>query len=127
MTFDPTKPVQTRSGQSARIVNTPFDGKYGQTLLAVVGRGEYEECLSYFKSGARHSHKENEDDLINVLVKRSGYVGVAYTVGDNANHAHVGSLVKLPEEALAEVKTNISRWAVRDWKFTVVPVEWTEE
>jgi len=66
--FDPTKPVQTRSGQKARIICTDCKSPEGFPIIALVddGRG-CEDPKSYTDDGAYYS-KEKEEllDLVNV-------------------------------------------------------------
>lgn len=64
MTFDPTKPVQTRDGREARIICTDAKGDY--PIIALVGP---DEILRFYDSGGK-SYYYSENDLINIPEKR---------------------------------------------------------
>lgn len=64
MTFDPTKPVQTRNGRAARIICTDVKGEW--PIIALVTDGQRETVLSYKKSGSAYDDKrEDRSDLVN--------------------------------------------------------------
>lgn len=71
MTFDPTKPVQTRDGRPARILCT--DRKCTEfPIVAVYSDSDGTECVACYKasggwSGSGHPHSR---DLVNVPEKR---------------------------------------------------------
>jgi len=65
MTFDPTKPVQTRDGRKARIICT--DKKSISTIVALVEDENGEEgIISYLGSGTVFINGESPVDLINI-------------------------------------------------------------
>ena len=68
MTFDPTKPVRTRSGREARIVCT--DVKGNQNILALILDHDGEESAEYFDSDGKYfGGTESVYDLINIPVE----------------------------------------------------------
>lgn len=78
MTFDPTKPVQTRGGLKARIICTDRVSSGDLwPILALIGWNKTEEVVqSYRKDGTSGSSKEADYDLINVPVKTSTWQNV---------------------------------------------------
>lgn len=67
MTFDPTKPVQTRDGRKARIICT--DAKKKQPIVALVLRSDGTEDVVYHNANGFYyprSGAESEHDLINI-------------------------------------------------------------
>lgn len=64
--FDPTKPVQTREGQPARIVSAKGGGYY--PLLVVIDRGDGSEYISRrtLEGKLPHAPYESDLDLVNV-------------------------------------------------------------
>jgi hypothetical protein len=64
--FDPTKPVQTRDGRSARIICTDRVG--GAPIVALVKIGLNEEAnYGYRSDGVRYSKNgDRSDDLVNI-------------------------------------------------------------
>lgn len=72
MTFDPSKPVQTRDGRKARIVCTDTDNGRGGTILALIddsdGDGN-EHPFHYLDTGMWAVNRQGHDeglDLINI-------------------------------------------------------------
>ena len=80
--FDPTKPVETRSGRPARIICT--DKKGGSPIVALVqflnGGNEYPQ---YYRNDGSSAVMSPREDLVNVPVRTSKFVNV-YTryIGD---------------------------------------------
>jgi hypothetical protein len=71
--FDPTKPVQTRNGQKARIICTDRVS-LTHPIIALVGEAC---CLIYTVSGTYYSDgTPSLNDLINIPTKREGWVNV---------------------------------------------------
>lgn len=77
-TFDPTKPVQTRSGRPARIICA--DRQLGVTNTPIIslvtsdGGGEYLNCVG--SDGRVNSRGEMTDDLVNIPAIRYEYQAV---------------------------------------------------
>lgn len=74
--FDPTKPVQTRSGKPARILCT--DRKYWdgtRPLVALVSGGDGEEQLGTYPASGRFldGGSDDPDDLVNVPEQTKTY------------------------------------------------------
>ncbi len=68
MTFDPTKPVQTRDGRKARIICVDAAGKRPiAALITCIDTGE-EDPEVFFSDGRYCGHDDGESriDLINV-------------------------------------------------------------
>lgn len=73
MTFDPTKPVQTRGGLPVRILCTDRQVAGPPERLCIVGlvrRGGGEVLWSWNKDGSKHLHFSSDLDLINIPVKK---------------------------------------------------------
>lgn len=70
MTFDPTKPVQTRDGRKARVLAT--DIRAARAIVAAVELND-EEIVQCFNRDGRilNSWTEHSDDLINAPEKRT--------------------------------------------------------
>lgn len=66
MKFDPTKPVQLRSGRNARIIAT--DRKSGRPIIALIqGTNGSESIFSFYPDGTFLGGGSNsQDDLINI-------------------------------------------------------------
>lgn len=75
MSFDPTKPVQTRDGRRARIICTDRDSIYSIVALVREPNGE-ESVSSYTKYGRSIPHYggTSSKDLINIPVRRAAWV-----------------------------------------------------
>lgn len=76
MTFDPTKPVQTRDGRKARILCT--DAEEPTPIVALVtGRYISGEFVAKFRTdGSFHLKGSEETDLINVPEEETLYLPV---------------------------------------------------
>lgn len=67
MTFDPTKPVQTRNGKKARILATDLKGSGGTSICAVITLPDGQEtCVMYWSRGHYLSNGDHDWDLVNV-------------------------------------------------------------
>ena len=98
MTFDPTKPVQTRDGRKARILCTDLKGLRGDTIAAaVICPNRDEIAISYHPNG-RYLHQSGLDhdwDLVNIPeekiirmmlcppINKVAWVWVKVTIRDN--------------------------------------------
>jgi hypothetical protein len=76
MTFDPTKPVQTRDGRKARIICTDVDG--AKTIIALVKDSVGDEIpRCYFQDGRYFTYESHSpNDLINVPETKSYWANV---------------------------------------------------
>jgi hypothetical protein len=74
--FDPTKPVQTRDGRKARIVDTNFKGILGQgQIVAIVSEPSgYETLVVYCDDGQMYEDRNDVRNLVNVPEKRGFWV-----------------------------------------------------
>jgi hypothetical protein len=88
--FDVTKPVQTRDGRKARIICTDRDHIDGSIVALIQqsnGPHEGEETiLSHFKDGCwtTPNGKPHSNDLINIPVKKTGWMCVTTHVAANS-------------------------------------------
>ncbi len=83
MTFDPTKPVQTRDGRKARIIATDRNGSH-YPIIALVSSKNYKEELivTYLANGSEDDCiSQSPLDLVNVPEERELWVNV-YENGD---------------------------------------------
>ena len=72
MTFDPTKPVQTRDGRKARIICTDLKNPGGETIVALVyAHDNFEAPILFHSNGRYHINRENPRDLINAPETKS--------------------------------------------------------
>ena len=81
MTFDPTKPVQTRDGKKARIKATDLANPEYPIVALVTDNtpGGLEYPIIYTRDGFKYStRKETQDDLINIpeRIKREVWINV---------------------------------------------------
>jgi hypothetical protein len=75
MTFDPTKPVQTRDGRKARILAADIKNVY--PILAVIEETSGREVADTFKSDGRILvNGESHSDLINIPEKTTSFVNM---------------------------------------------------
>lgn len=83
MTFDPTKPVQTRNGKKARIICTDVAGGNGYPIIALITEsGGVERSIPYSENGCYWADKKGDHslDLVNVPEEISRWINV-YTLG----------------------------------------------
>jgi hypothetical protein len=68
MTFDPSKPVQTRDGRKARVLCTDFKIIPSDIrILSIIKEEKYADYLIIlFHNGRKDIDVESEDDLVNV-------------------------------------------------------------
>lgn len=78
MTFDPTKPVQTRDGRKARIICTDFKGFGRGSIIANVictyANAEAESIYVYYDDGRTNRSSDSSLDLINVPETRRVHI-----------------------------------------------------
>jgi len=68
MTFDPSKPVQTRYGRKARIAFDDFAGP--KPIIAAIDYGDHEVLDEYYSNGLFHPNEiQSDTDLVNVPEK----------------------------------------------------------
>lgn len=72
MTFDPKKPVQTKSGKKVSLVTT--EGIGGYPLIGYMGERTFPELWT--KEGKLHEGCESPLDLINIPEERDVWVNV---------------------------------------------------
>lgn len=74
--FDPTKPVQTRTGRKARIVCTDVKSEY--SIIAVITKPDGAEYAATYKDGGRSSSfcELMPSDLINVPERTSRWANI---------------------------------------------------
>lgn len=72
--FDPTKPVQTRAGDSARIICTDRVGT--RPIVALVKQDNTESVSTYTKDGFAYCGESNPNDLVNIPEKRLVWLNV---------------------------------------------------
>lgn len=68
MTFDPTKPIQTRDGRKARILCIDLKSCHPIVAAYYTHEGNQEQIRSFYKDGSAVSFT-NSNDLINVSEK----------------------------------------------------------
>jgi len=85
MTFDPTKPVQTRDGRKARIICT--DANNHQPIVALITEQDgHEYTRDYTKDGFYFMCSEqSSSDLINIPERRIMWTNV-YTLYADSNY-----------------------------------------
>lgn len=85
MSFDPTKPVQTRDGRKARILATDLRSDTGETIVAVwMDSDGLEEVGSFHSDGAYLSDgRASGEDLLNITERRVLRYRVALMRVDN--------------------------------------------
>lgn len=136
MTFDPTKPVQTRDGRKARIICTDRVG-IGSKIIALILEGHGEEAHAYKDDGSFWYADECHDyrDLINIppLTLREGGV---YRTRDG-RQAFVSCVVDDNAWGMICGEFHRSKWAVdgsvpsgdperTDVNPTAIIAEWVE-
>ena len=67
MTFDPTKPIQTRDGRKARILLTDFCDMPDSVIVAAIKHKiSGTEILRHYNSEGVYRFSERSDDLVNI-------------------------------------------------------------
>lgn len=98
MTFDPTKPVQTRDGRPARIICTDRDHIDGSIVALVTmdtpGHEGEEIIRSFHKHGGWLLVGKRPNDLVNVPVKTSTWQSTYAQFSSNMTHPSKESCVK---------------------------------
>jgi len=86
--FDPTKPVQTRDGRSARILCTDRISDAGNIVALVrIGRG-VERVLTYYAAGhILEDGRKSHSDLVNVPERESLFYNVYCSHAATKRHA----------------------------------------
>ena len=107
MTFDPTKPVQTRSGRPARILCTDFKDPEYPIIAAVMCEDGSEDHQSFTADGRMYSARHmDEQDLINTTERKSFWInafagGVLGSAWDTREEA---DFRKEERESLIEIR-----------------------
>lgn len=116
MTFDPTKPVQTRNGRKARIICTDLQYDVSSTrILALITDSEGSEIVKLFKMQGQNNYgAANENDLINVPEKLVRYIGIW-------NQGYTGFSYITPHEA----RSKWSGYSTPPIAVARVEIEWT--
>ncbi len=88
MTFDPTKPVQTRGGRKARIICTDAKGMQPIVALVTTSDPDVERVERFFLDGRCYSSLEvdsphdlinvPEEEILNLAVHRTSVNGVLF-------------------------------------------------
>lgn len=95
--FDPTKPVQTRSGQPARIICCDAKSYKTFRIIALVKEAEGNEIiLTYNMDGKYHLNEEKNVDLVNIPDSR--WINV-YKFNSHAE-PHFGPVWHTKEDAI---------------------------
>jgi hypothetical protein len=81
--FDPTKPVQTRNGKSARIICTDRKGLF-PILALVVDSNKIEKAFAYNKKGELCGCPGSVFNLINILNRTSKFRNIWSSVSAQA-------------------------------------------
>jgi hypothetical protein len=78
MSFDPTKPVQTRDGRPARILATDIDDKFGKIAAAFRSKDGSKEFVDVFDKDGRAmpGGTETAHDLVNVPKRTEWFVNL---------------------------------------------------
>ena len=105
--FDPTKPVQTRDGQPARIICTDRKGAY--PIVALISYTYGEDCCGYGRDGRFADGNQCHRDLINIPEKIEGWVNV-YSALSNLNVPALGRWLH-PTKAAADAECGAGRIA----------------
>lgn len=102
--FDPTKPVQTRDGRKARIVDTNYKGGPKSILAIVTLNSTLEAAHAYNKDGSYLTNMTQDLDLINIPEKYTLWVNLYADRGSMFTHSH-------SSRAQADVNAGASRIA----------------
>ena len=77
-------PVCTRDGRAVRIICFDRKNTNGCSIIALVDKGEYEECLSFVINGKFYNDERGSDnDLFMATLKKEGWINI-YKDGDRA-------------------------------------------
>jgi hypothetical protein len=75
--FDPTKPVQTRDGRKARIICTNRTERLGYPIVALIfEQNDIERIETFSVKGETLQGCPHSNDLVNVPIKKSGWINV---------------------------------------------------
>lgn len=112
MTFDPTKPVQTRDGRKARILTT--ERNLVANIVVLLDDGELYAVNSRGYYGS-HTEEEHPMDLVNIPAKRKVWVNV---------HSYRSlTSVAGPYDTREEADKAAARY---DTRVACVEIEWEE-
>jgi hypothetical protein len=84
--FDPTKPVQTRDGRKARIVDDKYSSRGGNLVAITTLVSGAEDVRVYFNDGRYTRRDELNVDLINIPVKHTVWLNIYDTTSLMADH-----------------------------------------
>ena len=87
MSFDPTKPVQTRNGHKARILTTDLNNSY-PIIAAITEPPGIEFTYAYLSDGRAHRHGNSNCDLINIPEKITHFLNL-YPEGEPTESLNV--------------------------------------
>ena len=124
--LDLSKPVQTRDGKPVRVICVNRDsGKKGYTdrpIIALVSEGEHGESVGlydqYGRTAGGYDDQPSPYDLVNVPVKKSGWVNIGSKVRCNPGVV-ICSNVYETKEAADAANTAADR-------VTCIRIEWEE-
>lgn len=88
------KPICTRKGLPARILDTNLKGRAQPIVVAILSRDGCEYVRSYAEDGKLFSTLETEDDLVMKSEKRVGWINI-YTLSKTS-----GNIYKTRDEAI---------------------------
>lgn len=101
--FDPTKPVQTRSGQPARILCCDAKTYDKRCIIALVKEAsDNETVMIYHSDGKYHLNEEKNVDLVNIPDSR--WVNIYRYL--NQSEPHFGPVYKTKEKAFKGCRTS---------------------
>lgn len=119
VSFDPTKPVQTRDGRAARILCTDANGPLPIIALVKATNGN-EEVMRLLADGQRRGRKAwrpDRDDLVNIPMKRRGWTNV-YRNQESANGVSIGPVICDSKED--------ARLIAKEVPLATIEIEWEE-
>ena len=117
MSFDPSKPVQTRDGRPARIICTDLKNNDGYSLVALVFNDfDKDEQMYYYDSNGKNPFVPlMGTDLINIPTVRSGWINIY----DNNSVVFGGEIFNNKEDAMS------AAILMKSYK-TTIQIEWEE-
>lgn len=122
MSFDPTKPVQTRDGRPARIIAANI--KHPKYPIAAVYLGDsslgdtpHEIVATYTKDGLYVEEDKRPVDLVNVPTKKEGWI-IIYPSTEKQKY-NVGKVWDSKEMAIMEAVPHKN-------KASIIHIEWEE-
>lgn len=113
-------PVCTRNGKPVRIICFDRKNTNGCSIIALVDKGEYEECLSFVINGKFYNDERGSDnDLFMAPVKKDGWVNV-FINASYFDSKTAGTIYPTKEEALKDIDTKSPHY------IDTVKIEWEE-